>query len=358
MGVNALGRRIAELISAEGPLSVAQFMALCLYDPQAGAYAAGEPIGRHFITAPEISQAFGELVGLWVAQTWLDQGRPDNPRLMELGPGRGTLMADALRALRAVVPDFATAAEVVLIEASPLLRARQKETLQAAGNISWRKHFGDVPADRPLYLIANEFFDCLPVRQFVKTPKGWCERMVTVRQDALAFAVAPAAIDPSLLPPDRVEAPDGAFYEVSPAALALTAEIAATIAKTGGGALIVDYGYDAPGDGETLQAVADNAPADVLAEPGEADLSAHVDFMALARAAKAGGAAAFGPVGQGAFLKALGIGARAERLMAANPGQAEAIAGAIDRLVSADKMGTLFKALGIARKTAPHLPGF
>ncbi|MDE2183641.1 MAG: SAM-dependent methyltransferase [Alphaproteobacteria bacterium] len=356
--MNTLGHRIAELIGAEGPLSVAQFMSLCLYDPEGGAYAAGEPIGQHFITAPEISQAYGELAGLWVAQTWLDQGRPDRPRLMELGPGRGTLMADALRALKVVMPDFLDGAEIVLIESSPGLQRRQETALAGHDRVRWHKHFGDVPADRPLFLIANEFFDCLPVRQFVKTEKGWCERMVIVREGKLAFAVAPAAIDPSLLPPDRVEAPEGGFYEVSPASLALAAEIAATIAACGGGGLIIDYGYDGPGYGETLQAVAGHAYADVLVDPGKVDVSAHVDFVALTRAVRAGGAAAHGPVPQGRFLQALGMAARAERLIAANPGQADAIAAAIDRLVNPDKMGSLFRALGVAPKNAPPLPGF
>ena len=357
--MNALAERIAGLIAAEGPLSIAQFMTLCLHDPAGGIYGARDPIGRDFITAPEISQAFGELCGLWVVQTWHDQGRPDRPRLVELGPGRGTLMADALRAIGTAAPQFLDDGEIALVEASPVLRAMQKEKLKTfAADISWCERFDDSLADRPLFLLANEFFDCLPLRQFVKTARGWCERMVTVKDGALAFALAPQPVNPSLISSDRAVAPNGGVYEVAPSALALTEEIARIVAAQGGGALIVDYGYDAPGFGETLQAVASHKFADMLAEPGMSDLSAHVDFMALAQAARAGGAAVYGPVSQCNFLADLGIGPRAERLMVANPKQARAIAAAIDRLVNPKEMGALFKALALAPKTAPPPPGF
>jgi SAM-dependent MidA family methyltransferase len=357
--MNALAERIAKLIAAEGPLSVAQFMTLCLQDPTGGAYGARDPIGRDFITAPEISQAFGELCGLWVAQTWHDQGRPDHPRLVELGPGRGTLMADGLRAIGAAAPQFLDEAEIVLVETSPVLRAIQKEKLKtSAADISWRARFDESLADRPLFLLANEFFDCLPLRQFVKTARGWCERMVTVRDGALAFALTPAPANPSLIPPDRAEAPDGSVYEVALSALAVVEEIARVVAAQGGGALIVDYGYDAPGFGETLQAVAGHKFADVLADPGESDLSAHVDFPALAQAARTGGAAVYGPISQCNFLADLGLGPRAERLIVSNPLEARTIAAAIDRLVNPKDMGPLFKALALAPKTAPSPPGF
>ena len=356
--MNALAERMAELIAAEGPLSVAQFMTLCLYDPQGGVYASSNPIGRDFVTAPEISQMFGEFVGLWVVQTWHDQGRPDRPRLVELGPGRGTLMADALRAIAAAAPEFLDAAEIALVEASRPLRAQQQNRLKGYRNVSWYQRFGEALTDRPLYLVANEFFDCMPIRQLVKTEHGWCERMVTVRDGALAFALAPAAIDPAMLPPDRVEAPEGGVYEIAPAALALGEEIAATIAAKGGAALIIDYGYDSPGFAETLQAVRGHTYIDVLAAPGESDLSAHVDFLAMARAAKGGGASVCGPVGQGAWLTALGITARSERLAAANPAKAVDVMAALERLVNPERMGTLFKVLAIVPKSAPKAPGF
>ena len=357
--MNALAQRVAKLIATEGPLSIAQFMMLCLHDPGGGAYAARDPIGRDFVTAPEISQTFGELCGLWVVQTWHDQGRPDRPRLVELGPGRGTLMADALRAVMAVAPEFLADGEVALVEASPVLQAMQREKLKTvAADISWCERFDDSLTDRPLFLLANEFFDCLPLRQFVKTERGWCERMVTLESGELAFALAPQPANPSLIPSSRADAPNGGVYEVSSSALALVEEIARIISLRGGGALIVDYGYDAPSFGETLQAVAGHKFAEVLAEPGMSDLSAHVDFLALAQAARAGGASAYGPIGQGDFLTDLGIGPRAERLMAANPKEAPAIAAAVDRLVNPQKMGTLFKALALTPKIAPPPPGF
>jgi len=235
----------------------------------------------------------------------------------------------------------------------------QRDRLALSGaDISWRARFDDELEDRPLFLIANEFFDCLAIRQFVKTGRGWCERIVTQQDGVLSSALAAMPADPALIPPDRVEAPNGAVFEFSSAALALTEEIAGAIAAKGGAALIVDYGYDAPGFGETLQAVAGHKFAEVLADPGESDLSAHVDFMALAKAAMAGGAVACGPVRLGQFLGELGIGARAERLAAANPGEAEAIGAALARLVDPGQMGTLFKALALVSRNAPRPPGF
>ncbi len=357
--MNALAVRIAKLIATEGPLSIAQFMTLCLHDPAGGTYGARDPIGRDFITAPEISQTFGELCGLWTVQTWHDQGRPDGARLVELGPGRGTLMADALRAIGSAAPDFLAQAEIVLVEASPVLEAQQREKLKTiAADVSWHGHFDGSLTDRPLFLLANEFFDCLPVRQFVRAAQGWHERMVTLENGALTFALAPVPAHPSVVPADRAEAPDGGVYEIAPSALALTEEIAAAIAAKGGAALIVDYGYAAPGFGETLQAVAGQGFAEVLAEPGDSDLSAHVDFRALANAAAAGGAVPYGPVTQCNLLADLGIGPRAEQLMIANPTQARGIADAVDRLVNPERMGALFKALAIAPKNAPPPPGF
>jgi NADH dehydrogenase [ubiquinone] 1 alpha subcomplex assembly factor 7 len=348
--MNALGGRIAALIAAEGPLSVAQFMSICQFDSQGGSYTARVGIGRDFITAPEISQSFGELCGLFLAQCWLDQKSPARPRLVELGPGRGTLMRDALRAISAVVPQFLEGAEVALVEASPALAAAQRETLKAYAGITWHGRFSEALADRPLFLIANEFFDCLPVHQYVKTERGWCERQVTVKDGALAFGLNP-------VPEASGRAPGGGVYEVSPAALALAAEIGRAVAAQGGTALFIDYGYDTAGFGETLQAIAEGRPVEVLDKPGEADLSAHVDFPALAAAAQAGGATVHGPVSQCNFLAALGIGPRAERLMTANPKQAREIAVAVDRLVNPAGMGTLFKALAL---TPPEVtpPGF
>ncbi|MEI9887409.1 MAG: SAM-dependent methyltransferase [Rhizomicrobium sp.] len=346
--MTALGDRIAALIAAEGPLTIAQFMTLALLDPKDGYYATRDPFGRQgdFVTAPEVSQMFGELVGLWLAQVWQDQGKPARPLLVELGPGRGTLMADALRALK-LVPELRDQIAVELLEASPVLAGKQCEMLADAGvPLRWVTELSGVSGDRPLLVVANEFFDALPIRQYVMTERGWCERMVTLdAAGALAFGLSPAGI----AVPGRGDAPPGGVYEVSRAGEAVAEEISHRIAGQGGGALIVDYGYDVPGFGETLQAVASHAFADVLRGAGLTDLSAHVDFPALAAAAERGGARVHGPVGQGTFLRALGIEQRAKRLE-----QADALA----RLTAPDRMGTLFKALAIVPKSAPPPPGF
>jgi NADH dehydrogenase [ubiquinone] 1 alpha subcomplex assembly factor 7 len=360
--MNALGRSIAALIAAEGPLSLAEFMTMALHDPAAGYYASRNPLGADFITAPEVSQMFGELIGLWLAQTWHDQGKPKRPRLVELGPGRGTLMADALRATKRM-PEFCATLDAVLIEASPVLRNVQEETLRDCGvAVHWTASFEEVNDGRPLFLVANEFFDALPIRQYVKTERGWCERMVTLdEKGAFAFALAPSPA--ALVPPNRDCAPDGGVYEMNAAGEAICEQIGHAIARDGGAALIVDYGYGAPGFGETLQAVTNHSFADVLANPGASDLSAHVDFAALGAAATRGGAAVFGPVEQGAFLLSLGLreragvlsnGARARSDIATLDG----VRLAVDRLVGSDQMGSLFKTLAIVPKSAPTPPGF
>ena len=360
--MNALGQRIARLIQAQGPISIAQFMAVALHDPQNGYYATRDPFGRQgdFITAPEISQMFGELLGLWIAQCWHDQKRPE-ARLVELGPGRGTLMRDALRVIAQLMPEFLTKVEVVLVEASPTLTAIQKDTLAKSGaNIGWTAQFDDSLANKPLFLLANEFFDALPIRQFVKTERGWCERMVVLNADgALDFALTPEAVPSSLIPTHRDGAPTGAFYEIAPGGTALTQQIADIIARKGGAALIVDYGYGAQADfGETLQAVAAQKYAKVLEAPGDADLSAHVDFAALADVARESGAKAYGPVGQGELLEAIGIVQRAATLARGKLGSNPQIDGELERLILPDQMGTLFKALAIMPVSAPTPPGF
>jgi NADH dehydrogenase [ubiquinone] 1 alpha subcomplex assembly factor 7 len=356
--MTGLGTRIAALIAAQGPISVAQYMTLALHDPEAGYYATHDPFGGQgdFITAPEISQMFGEMLGAWCAQVWSDQGNPKNTRLVELGPGRGTLMADALRVLKRV-PKFLDEVELVLVEASPVLRNLQRETLKDSGaRIRWTSHF-DV-RDAPLLVIANEFFDALPVRQYVKTARGWCERMVVVRDGELEFAQAPLPAPTASIPSSRAGAPEGGFYEVSPAATALAQEIAHGIATHGGAALILDYGYAALGFGETLQAVGGHRFVRPLDEPGRNDLSAHVDFATLADAARHGGAEIFGPVPQGPFLEQLGIGARAKALAQTNPAQADQVASALQRLTAPDQMGKLFQAMALLPPSAPPSPGF
>ena len=356
--MNALGARIAALIAAQGPISVAQFMTLALHDAEGGYYATRDPFGRagDFVTAPEISQMFGEVLGLWLGQVWVDQGCPKNTRLVELGPGRGTLMADALRALKRV-PGFLDEVEIVLVEASPALRDIQRARLEhSSAHLRWSAHFE--VQDRPLLLLANEFFDALPIRQYVKTARGWSERMVIVKEDALDFALAPQATPAAAIPASRAGAPDGGVYEVSPAATALIAEIARVIAAQGGAALLLDYGYTQIGFGETLQAVGGHRFVPLLAEPGAHDLSAHVDFTALQEAAAAQGVRIFGPQPQGEFLNRLGLGVRARRLVEANPDQADQIARAASRLTQSDEMGTLFQAMALLPPSAPPPPGF
>jgi NADH dehydrogenase [ubiquinone] 1 alpha subcomplex assembly factor 7 len=351
-----LRERIARLIATQGPISVAQFMTMALHDPESGVYASREAIGAggDFITAPEVSQIFGELLGLWAAQCWLDQGRPTRAHLVELGPGRGTLMADALRAAK-IVPEFLDAIEVVLIESSPVLRKIQQEKLPT--NVRWIDRFDESLTDHPLFLIANEFFDALPVRQYVHGAKGWCERMVTADANGkLGFALAPFPQAGLSIPHARGEPEDGAVFETSPASTALAEEIGHVITRHGGAALIVDYGYAGAGFGETLQAIATHRSTGVLDAPGEADLSAHVDFAALSEAAANAGAVAHGPVDQCALLKALGIDARAQSLQRTNPNDADSIASGVTRLC--DTMGTLFKALAITPQHAPKPPGF
>jgi SAM-dependent MidA family methyltransferase len=348
-----LGARIAARIAATGPMTLADYMAACLWDPAEGYYATRDPLGAagDFTTAPEISQMFGECLGLALAQAWADQGAPRRIVLAELGPGRGTLMADVLRAAR-VMPGFLAAAEVHLVEASPALRARQRAALGAAV-AAWHDTVATLP-EGPLFLLANEFFDALPIRQFVRDAQGWRERMVTLRDGRLAYALAPALPLPFLARRLADTAP-GEVVEHRPAAAPIAAEIGRRIAAHGGAALIIDYGgWRSRGD--TFQAVSGHAFADPLAAPGAADLTAHVDFEALAQAARP--AAAAGPVPQGELLRRLGIDARAARLAAGLSGaRLAAHLAAHRRLTHADEMGRVFQALALHPATAPPPPG-
>jgi NADH dehydrogenase [ubiquinone] 1 alpha subcomplex assembly factor 7 len=361
--MTALGQHIARLISETGPISVAHFMALALGHPKHGYYMTRDPLGAQgdFTTSPEISQMFGELIGLWIAETWIAQDRPSPFILAELGPGRGTLMADALRALRAV-PGLLDALRLHFVETSPVLAAAQKQNVP---NATWHDRFDTLP-EGPLFLIANEFFDALPIRQFVRMERGWCERFVMLDDDSTADAPhfvpaitpVPLASD-DLLSPSVRNAPVGSLAEVSPASGAFAEDIAARIARHGGAALIIDYGHAKSAVGDTLQALRAHKFVDAFETPGEADLTAHVDFEALALAARAGGAQAHGPVEQGAFLHTLGIKERAEALKAkATPEQARDIDVAERRLTARDEMGSLFKVMALTRPGAPGLAGF
>jgi SAM-dependent MidA family methyltransferase len=346
-----LGRLIAEEIAATGPMRLDRFMALCLGHPDHGYYMTAEPFGEagDFTTAPEISQMTGELIGLWAAQLWQEIGRPAPLRLVELGPGRGTLMADALRAAR-LVPGFRDAAEVWLVETSPRLRALQRAAVPAARHANTL----DAVPPGPMLLIANEFFDALPIRQFHCHGGHWRERQVGLDGDRLVWGLGPAAGDL----PD--EAPEDAVLERCPAGEAVAAQIGTRLKAAGGAALILDYGAEPPahGGGDTLQALRKHAPADPLAAPGQADLTAHVDFTALGAALRAGGAAVAPLLTQGDFLGRLGIAARAEALARAHPDRAADVAAQRHRLTAPDQMGTLFKALAATGPGQPAPPAF
>ena len=336
-------------------MTVERYMALCLSHPVDGYYAARDPLGAagDLTPAPEISQMFGELIGLWAAAVWDGMGRPSPLRLIELGPGRGTLLADALRAGRAL-PGFLDAVRLHLVETSPVLREKQRETLQGSPvAVSWHADLCEAP-EGACIVIANEFFDALPIRQYVRTERGWCERLVGLHDGRLAFGLA-AEPDRAVTAP----APIGTVLEARATGIALMTGLAGRLVAQGGAALIVDYG--AAGGGDTLQAVKEHRFADPLAEPGEADLTAHVDFRALGEAARRRGATVHGPVTQGGFLRALGIEARAAALKArATPAQATAIDSALQRLAGdrPEDMGGLFKAMAVTGPAAGQPPGF
>ena len=334
----ALRDRLIAQIQTQGPMSVAQYMTACLHDPQDGYYATRPALGADgdFITAPMVSQMFGELIGLWLVETWTQLGRPDPVRLVEMGPGDGTLMSDLLRAAR-LDPDFMAACEVWLVEVSEPLRRLQRQGL--GDRPRWVRSLDEVPGDAPILLVANELLDCLPPRQFVRGPKGWAERLVGLNDAGdLVFGLSHAVLD-RLLPP----APEGAVLELSAAQEALGAEIGARLAADGGAALLIDYGRDAAGFGDTLQALSRHKKLDPLATPGEADLTVHADFPAVVAAAARAGADAAPILTQGDFLVRLGIGARAEALANARPDKSDEIERQIERLVSPDEMGELFK---------------
>jgi NADH dehydrogenase [ubiquinone] 1 alpha subcomplex assembly factor 7 len=365
--VTPLGRLLARRIRLAGPLTLAQYMAEALGHPEHGYYRTRDPFGAagDFTTAPEISQIFGELLGLWCVEMWQALGSPAALNLVELGPGRGTLMADALRAAR-LRPAFRAAATAHLVETSEGQRARQAATLAQAEPALmpvWHDSLATVP-DGPMLLLANELFDALPIHQFVRTADGWRERVVALAPDAgadgdsLCFGLAPPGPALALLADAHRAAPVGAIAEVSPAAIALAAEIARR-AAVGGAALVIDYGPAASAAGDSLQAVRQHRPADPLAAPGEADLTAHVDFAALARAAREAGATVHGPLPQGTFLARLGLEMRAAALLrTASPAQARDIRAAVARLLDPAEMGTLFKALAIVAPSLPVPPGF
>ena len=340
-GEPLLPERLARAITMGGPIPVSQFMAAA----NAHYYATRDPLGAggDFTTAPEISQMFGELIGLWCADLWDRAGRPD-AAWVELGPGRGTLAADALRAMAKA----GVSPPVHFVETSPVLRAGQAKRVPDA---TWHDDVEELPTDRPLLIVANEFFDALPIRQLVRRGAAWHERLIAC-QDTLFLPIPGKQVPDAVIPAHLRDAPAGAIIETSPASVGIIRVLAARIVAQGGAMLAIDYGYEGPAVGDTLQAVRGHAFANPFEEPGERDLTAHVDFATLGMVGHASGAIVSGPVGQGAFLRALGIDARAATLARGRP---EVLADR-DRLV--DAMGDLFKVLALRQTDWPEPAGF
>jgi len=350
-----LGERLVRLIAASGPIGVGDFMAACLFDPQHGYYTTREPFGREgdFITAPEVSQMFGELVAVRLLQAWQAAGSPLPATIAEIGPGRGTLMKDIVRTLRRLAPDLASAADFALVEASPRLVAVQKETLRDAGpTFAWHATVDMLPR-QPLFIAGNEIFDALPFRQFVRTDRGWVERAVGIDEDgAFRFVPGTSALPLDALAQKLRDAANGTIFEIAPAREALMSKIAGHIAMHGGAGIFFDYGHLAPSAGDTFQAVRKHRSEDVFSNPGEADLTSHVDFAALAAVARAHGLAVQATT-QGEFLLAMGLLERAGSLgRAADDDGRARIAADVERLADPDQMGELFKVLIIRPNAA------
>ena len=361
--MSALFEHLKSRIQAEGPLSLDTYMAEALGHPEHGYYRTGDPFGDagDFVTAPEISQMFGELLGLWSMVCWRQLGAPASFNLVELGPGRGTLMADGMRLVSNVLP-FYNALHVHLVETSPLLRKYQQAALAAINRpIHWHQQLVQVP-NCPFILLANEFLDALPIRQFACATGVWRERLIglTTSGDALEWTsrTLPATDGLDVLPALAVGA-ENQIYEVCPAAHVLIREISRMIMMQKGVALFIDYGYVLQTGGDTFQAVKNHKYADPLLHPGEADLTAHVDFESVSRIAGLAGVRVSGPVTQGTFLRNLGIGRRAESLKkAASTEQKRDIETALERLTGDDTMGRLFKVIALSHPDLPEPEGF
>jgi SAM-dependent MidA family methyltransferase len=347
--------RIRSLIEQNGPMPVADYMSLCLADPHHGYYMQADPFGARgdFITAPEVSQVFGELIGAWLVTAWMRSGAPERFHLVELGPGRGTLMGDILR-VAALRPAFLSGLTLHFVETSKRLRAVQKETLETRAPKLlrapvWHDRIDALPDDAPLFVIANEFFDALPIRQYACVGGQWRERCVALDDDSrLCFALGPGLLSKSDLPALPAAPRDGAVLETQPLANALAQTLGQRLSAQGGTALVIDYGYGQSALGDTLQAMRNHAYVPVLDDPGRADLTAHVNFEALARAFRAGGTHAHPLMQQGAFLLAMGLLERAGQLGAGKSGEEqERIRGEVQRLAGPEEMGSLFKVLAL-----------
>jgi SAM-dependent MidA family methyltransferase len=347
----SLKQRLIEQIALEGPISVADYMHACLLDPKDGYYATRPRLGADgdFITAPMVSQMFGEMIGIWIAQVWQALGAPAAFRLVEVGGGDGTLMSDILRVM-AHVDGLAAAAEIVMVEPSMPLRTLQQARIPRARFVA---RLGELPSDRPLIVIANEVLDCLPARQFVKTEAGWHERRIGVIDGDLAFGLVPVEADPSPGWP----AQDGDLVEISPAQGRFVHELALLVREAGGAALLIDYGRDAPGYGDTLQALHRHQKRGPLEAPGEDDLTVWVDFPRLGDLLVKTGVKPSAITHQSTFLRAMGIDARLAALSARNPAKADTLKRQYERLMAPGQMGELFKVLAFAHSVEIDLPG-
>lgn len=351
--------RIEAAIRANGPMPVSLYMLMCLHDPRHGYYATRPALNVDFTTAPETSQVFGELLGLWAAHEWRAMGAPASFVLLELGPGRGAMMADMLRAARNV-PGFSEAVHIALVEASPVLRAQQELRL-AGWPVTFHTGVDDAPSG-PIIIIANEFLDCMGVHQAVRTADGWRERQVGLAEGGLGqTGRLRFGLGPPVIPPEEVR-PRGDEVEWAPALETLLAAIAHRFQSQDGRALFIDYGPTDHAPGDTLRAFRGGVQVDPLAEPGACDLTADVDFGRLARLAQLGGLGVFGPVTQADFLTRLGIAERGAALAAANPARAGQITSEIAKLIAHDQMGERFKAVCLApggtTGAATPSPGF
>jgi NADH dehydrogenase [ubiquinone] 1 alpha subcomplex assembly factor 7 len=354
-----VAQHLKDLIRVDGPITIAEFMRVALTARGDSYYRSRDPLGTagDFVTAPEVSQIFGELIGLWCADVWRQLGSPKRFALVELGPGRGTLMKDALRAVR-IVPGFLDAVSVVLVEVSEALKRVQREALPALP-VHWHDRFDDIDDSYgPIIVVANEFFDALPVHQFVRTQAGWAERCVGLdAKGDLSFGLAPAsaaAVSAALR-----DAPIGAVVEIAPARAAVAEAVSERIGASGGATLAIDYGFAGPAVGDTLQAVKAHNHVDVLAEPGAVDLTSHVDFTALGEALAVGGARVCPLVTQGDFLNALGASARVAALKAKASGpQSVDLDASLRRLTDAQAMGSLFKVLCAVAPASVQPAGF
>ena len=336
------------LIRNTGPISLTQFMG----EANARYYSGKDPLGNagDFITAPEISQMFGELIGLWLADLWIRSGRDEVVHYVEMGPGRGTLAKDALRS----ASKYGFAPRVHFVETSPALKDVQLKSMPGA---IWHDDLSTIPVEGPVMFVANEFLDALPIRQLVRGPDGWRERMVGLDGDQFAFVAGGQKMDPAV-PTEFKDAEEGAILETCPAAAAILYEVAGRLKEQGGAALFIDYGHSKLTTGSTFQAVCNHRKVHPFADPGGADLTAHVDFATLARIAQSRDVHHMGTVTQGAWLRALGIETRAKSLAAHAPQYANEIQQAKDRLIADDQMGSLFKVMGLSAPNWPVGVGF